>query len=219
MGHKINPLGFRIGITEPHRSIWYARGTKYADLVIQDYKIRDFLKERFASAAIEKIEIERKADRVIIALHAGRPGVIIGKRGAEIDGLTKTLEALTKMQVKVNIQEVRKPDLSAQLVAENVAEQLVRRGSFRRAMKRAVENCMREGAKGCNVKISGRLGGAEIARVEHDMQGSVPLNSLSTKIDYGYAVAKTGYGIIGVRVWVNQGRYRDINKQLQKQEG
>jgi small subunit ribosomal protein S3 len=210
MGHKINPLGFRIGVTEPHRSVWYAKGPRYSQLVVQDHKIREFLKERFASAAIEKIHVERKADRVTITMYAGRPGVIIGKRGAEIDALTKTLEQMAGTNVKVNIQEVRKPDLSAQLVAENVAEQLLRRGSFRRAMKRAVENAMREGAKGCNVKISGRLGGAEIARVEHDHQGSVPLNSLNTKIDYGYAVAKTNYGVIGVRVWVNHGKYVDI---------
>jgi len=213
MGHKINPLGFRIGITEAHRSTWYAKGTKYADLVVQDYKIRNYLKDRFASAAIEKIVIERKSERVTIILFAGRPGVIIGKRGAEIEALTKHLETITKTSVKVNIQEVRKLDTSAQLVAENVAEQLVRRGSFRRAMKRAVENAMREGAKGCNVKISGRLGGAEIARVEHDMQGSVPLNSLNTKVDYGYAMAKTTYGVIGVRVWINHGKYADLKKQ------
>jgi len=214
MGHKINPLGFRVGITEPHRSIWYAKGgLKYSQLVVQDYKIRTYLKDRFASAAVEKIIVERKADRMTITLHAGRPGVIIGKRGAEIEALTKHLEALAGQSVKVNIQEVRKPDVSAQLVAENVAEQLVRRGSFRRAMKRAVENAMREGAKGCNVKISGRLGGAEIARVENDMQGSVPLNSLNTKVDYGYAVAKTGYGVIGVRVWVNHGKYADLKNK------
>ena len=213
MGHKINPLGFRIGITEPHRSIWYAKSNRYSQLVVQDYNIRTHLKERFSSAAVEKIIIERKADRMTITMHAGRPGVIIGKRGAEIESLTKHLEQLAGQSVKVNIQEVRKPDVCAQLVAENVAEQLVRRGSFRRAMKRAVENAMREGAKGCNVKISGRLGGAEIARVENDMQGSVPLNSLNTKIDYGYAVAKTSFGIIGVRVWVNHGKYADLNKE------
>ncbi len=213
MGHKINPLGFRIGITEAHRSTWYAKGRKYSNLVVQDYKIREYLKGRFAAAAIEKILVERKADRMTITLHAGRPGVIIGKRGAEIESLTKVLEGIAGQSVKVNIQEVRKPDVCAQLVAENVAEQLVRRGSFRRAMKRAVENAMREGAKGCNVKISGRLGGAEIARVENDMQGSVPLNSLNTKVDYGYAVAKTGYGVIGVRVWINHGRYNDLKKQ------
>ena len=213
MGHKINPLGFRIGITEAHRSTWYAKGRKYSNLVVQDYKIREYLKGRFASAAIEKILVERKADRMTITLHAGRPGVIIGKRGAEIESLTKVLEGIAGQSVKVNIQEVRKPDVCAQLVAENVAEQLVRRGSFRRAMKRAVENAMREGAQGCNVKISGRLGGAEIARVENDMQGSVPLNSLNTKVDYGYAVAKTGYGVIGVRVWINHGRYNDLKKQ------
>jgi small subunit ribosomal protein S3 len=213
MGHKINPLGFRIGITEPHRSVWFAKGKRYSELVVQDYKIRQHLKERFASAAVEKIIIERKTDRMTITMHAGRPGVIIGKRGSEIEALTKYMEQLAGQSVKVNIQEVRKPDVCAQLIAENVAEQLVRRGSFRRAMKRAVENAMREGAKGCNVKISGRLGGAEIARVENDMQGSVPLNSLNTKIDYGYAVAKTGYGIIGVRTWVNHGKYTDLNKE------
>jgi len=212
MGHKINPLGFRIGITEPHRSIWYAKGRRYSQLVVQDHKIREYLKNRFVSAAVEKILIERKADRMVITLFAGRPGVIIGKRGAEIDSLTKTLEEIAGQSVKVNIQEVRKPDLAAQLVAENVAEQLVRRGSFRRAMKRAVENAMREGAKGCNVKISGRLGGAEIARVENDMQGSVPLNSLNTNVDFGYAIAKTTYGVIGVRVWINHGKYADIRQ-------
>ncbi len=210
MGHKINPLGFRVGITEPHRSTWYAKGKKYSDLVLQDYKIRTFLKERFASAAVEKIAIERKADRVVITMHAGRPGVIIGKRGAEIEALTKHLEKITSTGVKVNIQEVRKPDVVAQLVAENVAEQLQRRGSFRRAMKRAVENGMREGAKGMKINIAGRLGGAEIARSEHDSAGSVPLNSLSTKIDYGYATALTSAGIIGVRVWVNHGKYADL---------
>jgi small subunit ribosomal protein S3 len=193
--------------------VWFAKGQRYSQLVVQDYKIRTYLKERFASAAVEKIIVERKADRMTITLHAARPGVIIGKRGAEIEALTKHLETLAGQSVKVNIQEVRKPDVCAQLVAENVAEQLVRRGSFRRAMKRAVENAMREGAKGCNVKISGRLGGAEIARVEHDMQGSVPLNSLNTKVDYGYAIAKTGYGVIGVRVWVNHGKYADLLKK------
>ncbi len=212
MGHKINPLGFRIGITEPQRSTWYAKGSRYAQLVIQDEKIRTYLKERFYSAAIEKILIERKAERVVVTLHAGRPGVIIGKRGSEIEGLTKHLEKVAGTPVKINIMEVRKPDVCAQLVAENVAEQLERRGSFRRAMKRAVENAMREGAKGVNVKISGRLGGAEIARVENDMQGSVPLNSLNTKIDYGYAIAKTTYGTIGVRVWINHGKYSDLKQ-------
>jgi small subunit ribosomal protein S3 len=213
MGHKINPLGFRIGITEPHRTTWYAKGDKYATLVIQDEKIRSFLKNKFYSAAIEKILIERKAERMTVTLHAGRPGVIIGKRGAEIDALTKHLETLAGTAVKVNIMEVRKPDVCAQLVAENVAEQLERRGSFRRAMKRAVENAMREGAKGCNVKISGRLGGAEIARVEHDMQGSVPLNSLNTKVDYGYAIARTTAGSVGVRVWINHGKYNDLKSE------
>jgi small subunit ribosomal protein S3 len=209
VGHKINPTGFRMGITEEHRSVWFAKGRKYAQLVLQDSQIRDHLKQKFFGAAIEKILLERKADRLVVTLHAGRPGVIIGKRGAEIDALTKNLEKLAGQAVKVQIQEVRKPDICAQLVAENVAEQLERRGSFRRAMKRAVENAMREGAKGINIKISGRQGGAEIARVEHDHAGSVPLNSLNSRIDYGYAVGRTSAGAIGVRVWVNHGKYAD----------
>jgi len=209
MGHKINPTGFRMGITEAHRSVWFAKGHKYAQLVLQDFQIRDHLKQKFYGAAIEKIILERKADRLVVTLHAGRPGVIIGKRGAEIDALTKNLDKLAGQAVKVQIQEVRKPDICAQLVAENVAEQLERRGSFRRAMKRAVETAMREGAKGINIKISGRLGGAEIARVEHDHAGSVPLNSLNSNIDYGYSVSRTTAGAVGVRVWVNHGRYAD----------
>jgi len=213
MGQKINPLGFRIGVTEPHRSTWFARGEEYGDLVAEDFKIRDFLKRRFYSAAIEKIHIERKVERLTVTLHSGRPGVIIGKRGAEIDFATKQLEKLSGDQkVKVNIIEVRKPQLSAQLVAENVADQLVRRGSFRRAIKRAAEDAMREGALGINVRISGRLGGTEIARTENEMQGSVPLHQLEVRIDYGYAVARTTYGVIGVRVWINHGKYRDQDK-------
>jgi len=215
VGHKINPTGFRMGVTEPHRAVWYAKGRKYSQLVMQDFQIREHLKGKFYGAAIEKIHLERKADRLVVTLFAGRPGVIIGKRGAEIDALTKGLEKMAGTAVKVNIQEVRKPDIAAQLVAENVSEQLERRGSFRRAMKRAVENAMREGAKGINIKISGRLGGAEIARVEHDHAGSVPLNSLNTNIDYGYAIARTNAGTIGVRVWVNHGKYAD--KQQQKE--
>lgn len=209
MGQKINPLGYRIGVTEPHRATWFARGNEYGKLVAQDHFIRDFLKRRFKSAAIEKIHIERKSERTVVTLHSGRPGVVIGKRGAEIDNVTKALEKLSGTKVKVNIVEVRKPQVRGQLVAENVADQLERRGSFRRAIKRAVEDAMREGAKGCMVKISGRLGGAEIARSESERQGSVPLNQLSANIDYGYATANTTYGIIGVRVWVHHGRYEE----------
>ncbi|TVR42357.1 MAG: 30S ribosomal protein S3 [Planctomycetota bacterium] len=209
MGQKINPLGFRIGITEPHRATWFARGREYGKLVAQDHFIRDFLKRRFKSAAIEKIHIERKADRTTVTLHSGRPGVVIGKRGSEIDLVTAELEKISGTKVKVNIIEVRKPQVCGQLVAENVADQLERRGSFRRAIKRAVEDAMREGAKGCMVKISGRLGGNEIARSEAERQGSVPLNQLQANIDYGYATARTTYGIIGVRVWVHHGRYEE----------
>lgn len=213
MGQKINPLGFRIGITEKHRSNWIARGREYGQLVANDHKVRTFLKKRFRSAAIEQIAIERKADRITVTLHSGRPGVVIGRKGAEIDLTTKSIEDMTGLKVKVNIVEVRKPDLSAQLVAENIAEQLERRGSFRRAIKRAGENVMREGALGVKIKISGRLGGNEIARSEEERVGSVPLSSLQVKVDYGYAVGRTTYGVIGVRVWINHGRYSDLNRE------
>mgnify|MGYP001082655515 CR=1 FL=1 len=209
MGQKINPLGFRVGITEPHRSNWFASPQQYGEVVANDYKIRRFLKRRFRSAAIEKIHIERKAERCTVTLHSGRPGVVIGKRGVEIDAATREIEHITGLQVKVNIIEVRKPDLSAQLVAENVAEQLERRAAFRRAAKRSAENVMREGALGIKLSLAGRLGGAEIARSETTFEGSVPLSSLNMKIDYGYAVARTTYGVIGVRAWINHGRYSD----------
>ena len=209
MGQKINPLGFRIGVTEPHRSTWIAQGEKYGDLVAEDYKIRTFLKNRFYGAGIEKMHIERKGDRVAVTVFSGRPGVMIGRRGAEIENLTKELTKRVGRDVKVNVIEIRKPTLSAQLVAENIADQLVRRGSFRRAMKRGVEDVMGSGALGCSVKTSGRLGGAEIARTEAEKAGSVRLGSLSIKIDYGYATALTTYGIIGVQVWINHGKYED----------
>lgn len=209
MGQKIHPTGYRIGITEPHRTTWFARGEGYGDLVAADHKVRKFIKSRFRSAAVEKIHLERKAERLTVTIHSGRPGVIIGKRGAEIDAVTKRLEDMTSARVKVNIIEIRKPDLSAQLVAENVADQLERRGSFRRAIKRAAENTMREGALGVKVRVSGRLGGHDIARAESEESGSVPLTSLKTKIDYGYAIAHTTYGVIGVRTWINHGRYDD----------
>ncbi len=207
MGQKIHPLGFRIGITEPHRSTWFARREEYGRLVAQDYEVRAFLKDRFRAAAIEKIHIERNAERVTVTMYSGRPGVIIGRRGAEIDTVTLALEKITGSQVKVNIIEVRQPQVVAQLVAENIADQLVRRISFRRATKRAVEEAMNEGVKGIVVKIAGRLGGAEIARGETEQAGSMPLHQLQVRIDYGYAMARTTYGAIGVRVWVNHGRY------------
>jgi len=213
MAQKIHPFGFRVGITEIHRSNWFASSKDYGKLVANDFKLRKFLKGRFRSAAIERIHIERKAERITVTLHSGRPGVVIGKRGAEIDATTKTLEDMTGLRVKVNIVEVRKPDLSAQLVAENVADQLERRGSFRRAIKRGAENVMREGALGCKIKISGRLGGHEIARSEEERAGSVPLSTLSIKVDYGYAIARTTYGVIGVRTWINHGRYSDLNSE------
>ena len=209
MGQKINPLGFRIGVTEPHRSTWIARGASYGDLVAEDFKIRTFLKDRFYGAGIEKMHIERKGDKVAVTVFSGRPGVMIGRRGAEIENLTKELTALVKRDVKVNVIEIRKPTLSAQLVAENIADQLVRRGSFRRAMKRGVEDVMSSGALGCSVKTSGRLAVLKSLVPKLNQLVRFVLGSLSIKIDYGYATALTTYGIIGVQTWINHGKYED----------
>ena len=213
MGHKINPLGFRVGITEPHRSNWYAKGKKYSQMVLQDHKIRTFLKERFISAAVEKIQIERKADRVVITMHAARPGVIIGKRGAEIESLTKHLETIASTGVKVNIQEVQNPDQNAQVVVRGIIDQIQKRLPFRRVMKHSVEQIMRSGAQGAKVILAGRLNGAEIARTEKLSTGKIPLQTLRADIDYARGAAHTTYGAIGVKVWVHKGEVFEEKKR------
>ncbi|MCK8602677.1 30S ribosomal protein S3 [Desulfoferrobacter suflitae] len=204
MGQKVNPIGFRLGVINTWDSKWFA--TKdYAKLVLEDRRIRDYVKERLFHAGIARIEIERAANKVKIRIYTARPGIVIGKKGAEIDALRKDLERKFRREILIDIQEVRRPELDATLVSENIALQLVRRVAFRRAMKRAVSSALKFGSKGIRVACAGRLGGAEMARREWYREGRVPLHTLRADIDYGTALAKTTYGIIGVKVWIFKG--------------
>lgn len=204
MGQKVNPIGFRLGVIKTWDSKWYAEAD-YAKNLHEDLKIRQFLKKRLYSSGISKIEIERAANKTKINIHAARPGLIIGKKGAEVELLKKDLAKITAKEVYINIIEVRKPELDAQLVAENVALQLERRIAFRRAMKKSVTASLKFGAKGIRITCSGRLGGAEMSRTEWYREGRVPLHTLRADIDYGFAEAKTTYGIIGVKVLIFKG--------------
>ena len=204
MGQKVNPIGLRLGIVKTWESRWYA-GKNYASYILEDHNLRKFLKERLYHAGISKIELERAANKVKINIFAARPGIIIGKKGSEVEVLKKDLAKITDDECFINIQEVRKPEVDAQLVAESVAQQLERRIMFRRAMKRAVQNTMRLGAQGVKINVAGRLNGAEIARTEWYREGRVPLHTLRADIDYGFAEASTTYGIIGVKVWIFKG--------------
>jgi len=206
MGHKVSPIGFRTGITLGWKSRWYAPKSAYGEFLVEDQRIRRFIDNRLNRqspyAAIAQTEIERTRDDVCVILHTARPGLVIGPKGAEVDKLREALEELIDRKVTVNILEIKTPDLNAPLVAEAIAEQLKRRASFRRAMKQACENVMAAGAKGVKVIVSGRLGGAEIARSERQVVGSVPLQTLQADVDYGFALARTTYGVIGVKVWI-----------------
>jgi small subunit ribosomal protein S3 len=204
MGQKINPIGFRVGINRTWDSRWYA-DRDYAKLLHQDLKLRDYLMGRLSQAGVGRIVIERAAKKARITIHSARPGVVIGKKGADIEKLRLELAARTGSDVSLNILEIRKPEIDAKLVAENIASQLERRVAFRRAMKRAVQSAMRLGAQGIRINCSGRLGGAEIARLEWYREGRVPLHTLRADIDYGTATAKTTYGTCGVKVWVFKG--------------
>lgn len=205
MGQKVNPVGLRVTVTKDWLSKWYAEKKDYAPLLLEDIKIRDIVKKRLASAAVPKIGIERYANRARITIHTARPGIVIGRKGAEIDKLREELSALTGKEIYVDIVEVKTPELDAQLVAENVALQLERRISFRRAMKKAVQTAMDFGAEGVKIACGGRLGGAELARREKYRQGKIPLHTLRADIDYGFAEAQTVYGKIGVKVWICKG--------------
>jgi small subunit ribosomal protein S3 len=204
LGQKVNPIGFRLGINRNWDSRWYA-GREYSDFVLEDYKIRKFLKEKVFQAGVARIEIERAANKVRIRLHAARPGIIIGRKGAEIEKIKRDLEKKINREVIIDIQEVRKAEVEAQLVAENVALQLVRRVAFRRAMKKSVSVAMRFGAQGIKIACSGRLGGAEMARREWYREGRVPLHTIRANIDYGFAEAFTTYGVVGVKVTIFKG--------------
>lgn len=205
MGQKVNPIGLRLGIVKTWESRWYAGKKKYADYILEDHNIRKFIKKKLFHAGIARIEIERSAKRVRLRIFTARPGIVIGKKGSEIEKLKKELEQVVSQEVLIDIQEVRKPEVDAQLVAENVAQQIERRVAFRRAMKRGVSSAMRFGAQGVKIICSGRLGGAEMARTEWYKEGRIPLHTLRADIDYGFIEARTTYGIIGVKVFIFKG--------------
>ena len=205
MGQKVNPHGLRVGVIKNWDSRWFAKDEVFGDTLVSDYNIRKYLKKALQDAGVPKIEIERDSHRVRVFVHCAKPGMVIGRGGEQIDKYKKELEAMVGMPVALNVVEVRQPDLNAQLVAENIASQLERRVSFRRAMKMAIRNTMRNGAKGIKIACSGRLGGAEIARSEHYHEGTIPLQTLRADIDYGFWEANTTYGKIGVKVWIYKG--------------
>lgn len=211
MGQKVHPYGFRLGYNKTWHSIWFA-DKDYAELLHEDLKLKKDLKSRFAGAGVSHIDIERAANKLKIIIHTSRPGIIIGRKGAEIDKLKQEIKSRTGREVFVNIQEIHKPELNAQLQAEQVAQQLEKRIAFRRAMRRAVENAKRFGAKGVKVRVSGRLNGAEIARSEWSLDGQLPLHTLRADIDYGFAEAHTTFGVIGVKVWIYRSDILDARR-------
>ncbi|MFW6299729.1 MAG: 30S ribosomal protein S3 [Oceanicaulis sp.] len=216
MGQKINPIGLRVGINRTWESRWFAKGEEYADLLHEDLKIRNFLKERLKNASVSRIIIERPHKKCRITIHTARPGVVIGKKGADIEKLRREVSKMVDGEVFLNLVEVRKPEVDATLVAESIAQQLERRVAFRRAMKRSLQTTMRMGALGCKIMCGGRLGGAEIARTEKYADGSVPLHTLRADIDYGFAEAKTAMGIIGVKVWIYKGEILEHDPMAQE---
>src|SRR6516165_3092838 len=207
MGQKVRPTGFRTGIMIDWQSHWYANKQDFSELLVEDQKIRRFVKKKYGSSGISKIRIQRTREKVTVFIHSARVGMIIGKKGQEVDKLTKDLENLTGRHIEVKTMEVNRPERDPQLVAEDIAEQLQKRAAFRRTMKRAIDTTMEAGAKGIRIQMAGRLGGAEMARTESSMAGSIPLSTLRAKIEYGFAEAKTAQGHIGIKVWINNGDY------------
>jgi small subunit ribosomal protein S3 len=214
MGHKIPPLGLRVGIVEDWRSCWYARKKDFGKLLVEDQKIKRFIRKHYSFAAIPKIEIERTGEQLTAVIHTARPGVLIGRKGAKIDRLVEEIQELTSSNVNPpRIIEINKPEMHALLVAENIKEQLEKRASFRRVMKRAAEQVMQAGAQGIKIQISGRLGGAEMARSERIVKGSIPLATIRAKIDYGFIEAFTTYGQLGIKVWIYTGEYPHMKEE------
>ena len=209
MGQKVHPYGFRLGFNKTWRSRWFA-DKDYAKLLHEDLKLRDDLKKRFAHAGVSKVEIERAANKLKVNILTSRPGIIIGRKGAEVDRLKEEIRKRTQRDVFINILEIDKPEIEAQLVGEAIAMQLEKRVAFRRAMRKAIESAMRFGAKGIRVRVAGRLGGAEIARSEWYLEGRLPLHTLRSDVDYGFAEARTTYGVIGIKVWISKGEAREI---------
>ena len=205
MGQKVHPTGIRLGVVKDHNSVWYADSKTYAQNLINDLEVREYILKKLDAASVSRVKIERPAQTARITIFTARPGIVIGKKGEDVDGLRKDLSAKMGVPVHINIEEIRKPDVDARLVAQNVAQQLERRVMFRRAMKRVVQNAMRQGAEGIKVQVSGRLGGAEIARTEWYREGRVPLHTLRADIDYATYEAHTTYGVIGVKLWIFKG--------------
>jgi small subunit ribosomal protein S3 len=209
MGQKVNPIGFRTGIMIGWKSRWYASKQEFSSLLLEDHKLRSFIKTKYKFAGIPKVEIERTRDEVKVILHTARPGIIIGRKGQEVERLQNELQDLIGRRINIKIEEIARPELQAQLVAEDIAEQLAKRASFRRCMKRAMDTSMEAGAKGIKIQLAGRLAGSEMARREKTIAGSIPLSTLRAKIDYGFTEAMTAQGHIGVQVWINQGMYQE----------
>src|SRR3954453_13709157 len=207
MGQKVRPTGFRVGIMTDWLSSWYASKQDFADLLVEDQKIRKYVKKKYPRSGISKIRIERPREKGVVHVHSAKVGMIIGKKGAEIDKLTHNLESLTHRRIEVKTYEVPRPEIDAQLVSEDIAEKLEKRASFRRTIKRAIVLSMENGAKGVRIQLSGRLGGSEMARMESSMLGSIPLSTLRARVEYGFTEAKTAQGHIGIKIWVNNGEY------------
>ncbi len=219
MGQKVHPTGMRLGIVKEHTSIWYASGPAYAEKLYVDLKVREYIQKRLAQASVSRIEIQRPAQTARITIHTARPGIVIGKKGEDVERLRREVTTLMGVPVHINIEEIRKPELDAYLVAQNVAQQLERRVQFRRAMKRVMQNATRLGAEGIKVRVAGRLGGAEIARSETYHEGRVPLHTLRADIDYATAEALTTYGILGVKVWIFKGEIIGQREENAQQQG
>ena len=219
MGQKINPTGLRIGVIKDWESRWYSKAETFGDTLVEDYNLREFLLKTLVPAGVPKIEIERDAKRVRINIFCAKPGMVIGRGGSEIDKLKATCEKMLGKEVALNIVEIKQPDLNAQLVAENIAAQLERRVSFRRALKQSIGRAMKLGARGIKTQVSGRLGGAEIARTETYHEGTIPLQTIRADIDYGFAEAKTTYGRIGVKVWLYRGEVLRDSRKASRREG
>lgn len=217
MGQKVHPIGIRLGIVKKHTSVWYAEGSAYADNLNADLQVREYIQKTLANASVSRIDIERPAESARITIHTARPGIVIGKKGEDVEKLRAAITSKFGIPVHINIEEIRRPDLDAMLVARNIAQQLERRVMFRRAMKRAVQNTMRQGALGVKIQVGGRLGGAEIARSEWYREGRVPLHTLRANIDYATAEALTTYGIIGVKAWIFKGEVLGVEDAEQSQ--
>lgn len=219
MGQKVNPHGLRIGIIKDWDSKWYANSKNFSEYLVEDFKIRKYIKKKLYISGISRIEIERAANKIKVNVNTAKPGLVIGKGGAGIEELRKELEALTGKSLLINVSEIKSPEVEAQLVAENIASQLEKRISFRRAMKQSMSRAMKLGAKGIKTAVAGRLGGAEIARTEHYHEGTIPLQTLRADIDYGFAEANTTFGKIGVKVWIYKGEVLPAAKRVRKAEG